>query len=499
MLRNLQTAPRPQKTPQKWTHIISAATIALLLANITNGQAQITNEQTQNSNVLSTTLNPLDHTSPYYYDTVRDTANIYADLWNNISAFKNGLTGVYRQTVLRRDAPPRTEAEAAFLEDLFRYTDAHGAAELDSAVLVQATKYYESELERVNSVANFDTLYDKYATPEIRTKYRDLILDHISAAKKEILGFQNLSAEARERALQDVQNRFWDMDECIKEKKREKTILALRTEVVAAFEQRREEIIQQRKQILMEKMLHSSVVYSAFSPVIQELGTRTNTLLSTNGPQFEKDFLESWYPWVKEQFPTYVAQTGGVSISEKTRTLQRINPYYNPEHERRVARWKWVDEIGSLSFDRNPDGTRTYDTHPEYKVRVIEGTNAAAVFNGDHLVAVSKGYEGLSLWAVGNAINGAKLAKGDFSTPGDENLTFRLRHHLPITDAPQNAALLEDLNAKHKDTLQGHIYEREDGLTFLHHFQDGKVTLRESYFQDESGNVFRRIEVAHYK
>ncbi len=446
--------------------------------------------------ILETTYNPADHSSPYYYDTLRDTANIYADLWNNITLFTNNLTKTYRNIVLGRDAAAGSDEEA-LLKDIYRYTDRNGAASADSAALDMAQRHYDAIIAHINSTTNFDTLYEKYATLEIRRKYRDIILDRVSDARKEIEGFQNLSSDAREEAVNDVQKRYWQTKDCIKEKSRERYMLAIKAEVLTAAEAQRDEIVTAKQKEYAEELRHSSLVYSAFSPVINELGARKKSVLSLQGKTFENGFNNEWYPWVTEMFPSYVEKTGGITITEKTLRAQRLNPHYDPNFERRVNQWKWLDDVSNISYETQ-NGYRIYQGYEQYKVAVKPNTGSLAVYSGNRLMAVSEGFEPISMWWAKTVLYEYILSQEggkslNLNEEQIENYCFKLKHGLPI-DENFTQTILKQIDDVHGHDLEKAIVARESGLSFLHYV--GKdIALRETYFQDDNANVFRSYEV----
>lgn len=446
----------------------------------------------------------IDHTSRLYTIVVRDSCNIRAGIYNKIVRYTNQVEDAFHNLMIYKTTNLPAELDAAFMADLYRYTDAHQPAEVERLARSEAEKAYDKGLQEIR-VADYDTLFGKYAPEEIRRVHRDIILTKICSNDVEKL--QSFSEETRENGMQDLFERYWD--DAYNLRLKAKYLDPLRADVLAAYENGREDFIAQYTQRRCEELRRSEMVQGVFKSIVEKLQERTDSfkdIFNSSGgciPASEEYFNQEWTPWLKENMPAYYEATGGIKVEELTTEITKVNPYYDPEFERRVAPWRWIDETSSLSYELQGE-YRIYSGHEAYKVKAFGNTGALAVYNGDRLVAVTKEFEELSPWALSYALyeadfNRDKLDKNvQLSEKTKAYLAFRLRHHLPVIDDVAAAQYVMSLAQEHRHDLDSHFIERSGPLEFLHHIRGNTASLLETYFEDNEGNIFRRLTVVHY-
>ncbi len=457
--------------------------------------------------ILSTTLSEADRTSLTYTEVTRDTLNIRCNLYNDVQAYQSELIKAWNNLMAKKSTGLPPELDEAFMEDLFRYTDAHLPEDIDNTARQQATDSYNKGLNSIKS-APFDTLFDRYATTEIRVKYRDIILNEIRDARKKIEGLQNYDDATRELGMNGIFNEFWNTEKAVKLKNSPKYYEPLRQEVLEAYEASREDYIEAEYQRNIETLRHSSMAHRGFKPVISEFSDLCKDLRNlynepNKGYLFEQKFGELWVPWIKKTFPSYVALKPLPEIVELTQSETLPNPYYDPDYANRVAVWDWLDDITTMGYEQRGD-YRYYNGHENNRVRVTS-SGGALVYNGSQLVAVTKDVEPLSEWGVI-----CELAYQDFllgrynvrleSADAQNDIAFHLSHHLPpVSDFPFTASYIEKLAKDHLTTMADYTTIRDSGLSFLHQSKNKKIIIRETYAEMPNGTLYRTYSVEKYE
>ena len=448
----------------------------------------------------------IDHTSRLYTIVVRDSCNIRTQIFNDIGPYTSQVVNAFNSLMINKKTNLPAALDAAFMADLYRYTDDHQPAEVERLARSEAEKAYDKGLQEIR-VADYDTLFGKYAPEEVRRVHRDIILTKIRSNDVEKL--QSFSEETRENGMQDLFEKYWQTDDAYKLRLKAKYLDPFRADVLVAYENGREAFIAQYVERRKEELRRSEMVQGAFKPIVEELQRRTKRFKdifnSSSGciPASEEYFNQEWTPWLKDNMPAYYEATDGIKVEELTTEITEVNPYYDPEFEKRVAPWRWVDETSSLSYELQEE-YRIYSGHEAYKVKAFGNTGALAVYNGDRLVAVTKEFEELSPWALSYAMYEADFNRDKLDTNVQLSektkayLAFRLRHHLPVIDDVAAAQYVMSLAQEHRHDLDSHFIERSGPLEFLHHIRGNTASLLETYFEDNEGNIFRRLTVVHY-
>lgn len=463
--------------------------------------------QLSSAQVISTTLNEADRTSLTYTVVLRDTANIWANLYNDILDYKSKINSAWTNLVIKKSTDLSPELDKAFMDDVFRYTDAHSAEDVENTARANAESLYNKGLEQIRT-APFDTLYDKFANTEIRHTYRDIILMEIREARN---GINKLAESAPddvtlETGMEGYFIKYWNSEDAIKLKSKPKFLDPLRADVMRAYEALRDSFITAETARQVEAMRHSPLAYRAFQPVMNEFDEKWkeaqrqyNTI---SGKAFEDYFNNEWKPWVEKTFPSYAALVEMVEVKELTRTETKLNPNYDPDYATRVSEWEWVDELDSIRYEQQ-GSDRFYAGHTNYAVRMTAG-GGAMVFSSNRLVAVSKGLEPVSQWGTN-----CELLYQDFladrydvskeSYDVRKDIGYHLRNHLtPVSDYPQTISYIEKISRDHLNDWDTHTCLRDGALTFLHTLRGGTATIRETYGQTAGGQIYRTYNVERY-
>lgn len=467
------------------------------MAIIADGEAQI----------LSTTRDIYNHDQRYYVNVVRDTLFIRRDIFNDVTAYYNQIVSAWNNLMASKKTDLPEEEDEAFLADVYSYTDEHLPEEVDATARTKAEERYSKALEEISASA-FDGLWSRFATKELQNKYRDIILTRIvSAEVKKLEGF---SEETREAGMEDLFQKYWQSEKAKEQKRKSKILEAFRAEVSTAFVESHDEYIHTQALSFRDSLRRDPMVWRSFKPIIENLIACTkrfkeiyNSSSTSSGSQAEAYFRNEWTDYLKTYFPHYYAVTGGVKVKELTREVQVVNPYYDPDFETRVKPWRWVDDLAQQPYQLQDD-YRIYPGHEEYKVKAIEGTNALAVYSDNRLVAVSKGFEDfLSTQAyfyevLGADLNNGSIQFGNVSEEQLQQLHFSFRNHLTYRGEKMDVINIQDIVSSHNNDLDNYIIERSGGLEFLYHVRGNTAALRETYFEDANGNIFRRLKLVIY-
>ena len=128
-------------TPKLSSFMFKHASFLILLLSL------LLAPQLSSAQVISTTLNETDRTSLTYTVVLRDTANIWANLYNDILDYKSKINSAWTNLVIKKSTDLSPELDKAFMDDVFRYTDAHSAEDVENTARANAENLYNKGLE----------------------------------------------------------------------------------------------------------------------------------------------------------------------------------------------------------------------------------------------------------------------------------------------------------------------------------------------------------------